>query len=381
MAISVTVPGAAGGGGITTNSETAPQFTQSLAKTISDALNALPSGQVSTVNGVWPAHTNLLAVLAGDQNLTVAGGSVGNTYDNLTIQDGLNETITATGSGPFNVLAGTGGLNYTGLAGAQTVIAGGGTVGSASQIINLSASSGPNFVAVGGGADTVIGGTGADTVFSGGLGPVTVSVGSGTMDFIGGANNATVYGAGTGSTTLIGGAGGSITYVNTVGGAMQYHAQGGSEVLDASQSTGANTVYGAYNQSGTETLIGGTGNDYLDPLNAAASLLGGGGNDTLVGARFNSTVAGSGNATLTGGSGSDTFLFKNGYAGGHDYVQDLTGTDIVNLAYYGYSTAGINSLIASATVAGGSSTIMLSDSTQITFVGVASLDPTRFTSS
>ena len=374
---SVTVPGPVGGT-ITTNSVTTTLFNQSLAKIIS---TALASANATTVNGSFPAHENVLQINVGDQNLTVPGGNAGNTYDNLAILDGLNETVTATGSGPFKVLAGNGGLNYTGLNGPQTVIAGGATTGSASQYINLSASSGPNFVAVGGGADTVIGGTGADTVWSGGSGSIVVSVGSGTMDFIGGANNATVYGAGTGSTTLIGGAGGSITYVNTVGGAMQYHAQGGSEVLDASGSFGANTVYGAYNQSGAETLIGGTGNDYLDPLNANASLVGGAGNDTLVGARFNSTVAGSGNATLTGGAGSDTFLFKNGYAGGHDYVADLTGADVVNLAYYGYNAGSISSLIASATVSGGSSTItiMLSDSTQITFVGITSLNPNNFT--
>ena len=379
MAISVTVPGSSGTGVISTNSTTPAQYSKSLAKMIADALGALPPAQVTNTNGVFPAHVNSLAVIVPGSNITVSGGSVGNTYDNLTIQDELNETITATGIGPFKVLAGTGGLNYTGLAGTQTVLAGGGTLGGASQIINLSASSGANFVAVGGGADTVIGGTGADTVYSGGLSSMVVSVGSGSMDFIGGANNATVFGAGTGSTTLIGGAGGSITYVNRAGGAVQYHAQGGSEVFNAAASSGNNTVYGAYNQSGTETLVGGNGNDYLDPLHAAASVVAGSGNDTLVGARFNSTVAGSGNATLTGGAGNDTFLFKNGYAGGHDYVANLTGADVVNLAYYGYNSGSITNLIASAVVAGGSSTITLSDATQITFVGITSLNSKNFT--
>jgi len=379
MAISVTIPGSGGSGGITSNSTATAQYSQSLAKMIANALNSLPEGQITNTNGVFPAHVNGLSIISDGLNIAVPGGSVGNTYDNLIIQDGLSATITASGTGPFKVLAGTGGLNYTGLAGAQTVLAGGGTVGSASQIINLSPSSGTNFVAVGGGADTVIGGTGADTVYSGGSGSMVVSVGSGTMDFIGGANNATVYGAGTGSTTLIGGAGGSITYVNRAGGAVQYHAQGGSEIFNAAASTGNNTVYGAYNQSGTETLIGGSGNDYLDPLHAAASVVAGSGNDTLVGARFNSTVAGSGNATLTGGAGNDTFLFKNGYAGGHDYVANLTGADVVNLAYYGYNSSSVTNLIASAVVAGGSSTITLSDATQITFVGIASLNSNNFT--
>jgi Ca2+-binding RTX toxin-like protein len=418
MAASVTIPGTGGGTvGVTTNAQSAT-FNASLAKTISDVLNALPPGNVTSENGSFPAHVNNLVVPLNGQNLTVAGGNAGATYDYLTIGDGLNETITATGTGPFQVLAGTGGLDYTGLDGPQTVLAGGGTVGSAANIIRLGSGTN-NYVAVGGGNDTVTnmgsgtiwaggstnvvttstvagtsnfvvlaGGTatvnsgaGHDTVYSGGVGDVVVRVGSGTMDFIGGANNATVFGSGSNTTTLIGGAGGSITYANTASGGAEYHAQGGAEVFNASLSIGSNTVYGAYGQSGTETLIGGSGNDYLDPLNAAASLVGGSGNDTLVGARFNSTVAGSGNATLTGGVGSDTFLFKNGYAGGHDYVTDLSAGDVVNLAYYGYNAAGISNLIASAAVAGGSSTITLSDSTQITFIGITSLNSGSFTSS
>lgn len=378
MATSVTVPGSSGIGVISTNSTAPAQYSKSLAKMIADALGALPPEQVTNTNGVFPAHVNSLAVIVPGSNISVSGGSVGNTYDNLTIQDELNETITATGTGPFKVLAGTGGLNYTGLAGTQTVLAGGGTLGGASQIINLSASSGANFIAVGGGADTVIGGTGADTVYSGGSGSMVVSVGSGTMDFIGGANNATVYGAGTGSTTLIGGAGGGITYFNRAGGAVEYHAQGGSEFFTAA-SRGGSSIYGAYNQSGTDTLVALIGNNYLDPLHATAFVVAGSGNDTLVGARFNSTVAGSGNATLAGGAGNDTFLFKNGYAGGHDYVIGLTGADVVNLAYYGYNSDSVTNLIASAVVAGGSSTITLSDATQITFVGIASLNSKNFT--
>jgi Ca2+-binding RTX toxin-like protein len=311
-------------------------------------------------------------------NLTIAAGPGGNSYDYLTIGDGLSETVTASGSGPFQVLAGTGSLDYTGVTGAQTVIAGGGTLGGGTNIINLSGSTGPNFVAVGGGPDTVFSGSGADTVYSGGSGTMVVSVGSGTMDFVGGSNNATVFGGGQ-TSTIIGGINGSIVY--TGAGAAEYHGQGGSEVFDASLSTGANSIYGAYNQSGSETLFGGGGNDYINPLNAAASVVGGLGADTLVGARFNATVAGSGNATLTGGAGNDTFEFISGYAGGHDYVTDLTANDVVNLAFYGYTPGGISSLLASASVSGGSSTITLSDSTKITFLDTTSLNPSNFKSS
>jgi Ca2+-binding RTX toxin-like protein len=378
VAVSITVPGANSTlFGVTINTQ-ASTANGTLAKSISDILNALPADATTSVNGSFSGPINNLALATGGQNLTFAAGPGASSYEFLSIQDGLNETITATGSGPLKVLAGTGSLNYTGVTGAQTVIAGGGTLGGGTNIIDLSGSTGPNFVAVGGGPDTVFSGSGADTVYSGGSGSMVVSVGSGTMDFIGGSNNATVYGGGQ-TSTIIGGVNGSIVYTGT--GAAEYHGQGGSEVFDASLSSGNNTIYGAYNESGAETLFGGSGDDYINPLNAAASIVGGLGADTLVGARFNATVAGSGNATLTGGAGNDTFEFINGYAGGHDYVTDLTATDVVNLAFYGYTPSGISSLLASASVAGGSSTITLSDSTKITFVGITSLNPSNFTSS
>jgi Ca2+-binding RTX toxin-like protein len=380
VAVSVTVPGANSTlFGVTTNAQPSTA-SASVAQTISNILNSLPASSTTSVNGSFSGPVNNLALRTGGMNLTVHGGTGGSSYDYLSIEDGLNETITATGSGPFKVLAGTGGLNYTGLAGAQTVIAGGGTLGGASNIINLSGSTGPNFVAVGGGPDTVVSGSGADTVFSGGSGTMVVSVGSGTMDFVGGSNNATVFG-GAHTSTIIGGASGSIVYSDTAGGAAEYHAQGGSEVFDARLSNGNNSIYGAYNVPGSETLFGGSGDNYINPLNATASVIGGIGADTLVGARFNASVTGSANATLTGGAGSDTFEFVNGYAGGHDYVTDLTANDVVNLAFYGYTPTGISSLLASATVSGGSSTITLSDATKITFVGLSSLNPGNFTSS
>ena len=378
MAVSITVPGASSTHfGITTNTQSSTA-NGTLAKSIADILNALPPTSTTSVNGTFSGLVNNLALNTSGQNLSVAAGPGGESYDYLTIMDGLNETITAYGSGPFKVLAGTGSLDYTGINGAQTVLAGGGTLGGGTNIVRLSGSSGPNFVALGGGPNTVFSGAGDDTVYSGGSGTMVVSVGAGTMNFIGGSNNATVYGGGH-TSTIIGGVNGSIVYTGT--GAAEYHGQGGSEVFDAKLSSGNNSIYGAYNVSGSETLFGGIGDDYINPLNAAASIVGGAGADTLVGARFNATVAGSGNATLTGGIGNDTFEFINGYAGGHDYVTDLTANDVVNLAFYGYSPTGISNLLASATVAGGSSTITLSDSTKITFVGIASLNPSNFTSS
>jgi len=60
------------------------------------------------------------------------------------------------------------------------------------------------------------------------------------------------------------------------------------------------------------TLIGGTGDDILVGGSANDTLIGGGGTDTLTGGAGDDTlVAGSGNCTMTGGTGKDTFVMPD----------------------------------------------------------------------
>jgi Ca2+-binding RTX toxin-like protein len=75
--------------------------------------------------------------------------------------------------------------------------------------------------------------------------------------------------------------------------------------------------------SGNDTLVGGVSNDILKGEAGDDTLIGGSGKDYLVG--------GAGNDTLTGGEGKDTFvLYYSG--GGIDNLNDYTiGTDLISI--------------------------------------------------
>jgi Ca2+-binding RTX toxin-like protein len=93
-------------------------------------------------------------------------------------------------------------------------------------------------------------------------------------------------------------------------------------------------------------------------------VLAGSGNDTL--------VAGAGAATLTAGAGTTTFVFFQGSAsaGSTDIIADFSSSDSLILA--GYSAGEAAAALNNAVSAAGSTTLTLSDSTQITFLGVSS---------
>ena len=84
---------------------------------------------------------------------------------------------------------------------------------------------------------------------------------------------------------------------------------------------------------------------------------------------------------MSGGTGADLYEFINGHAGGSDVITNFMAPkgDLVDLD--GYAANQVDLALANATVAGGSTTIMLSDSTRITFQGVTDLTKTDFTNS
>jgi Ca2+-binding RTX toxin-like protein len=138
--------------------------------------------------------------------------------------------------------------------------------------------------------------------------------------------------------------GSDITFSSSTGSAI-YVAGSGSETLDASGSSTGNLLIGTADTAAGASLIkAGTGNDTLEGTG--------------------------GNATLTGGSGDNLFLFNKGLVFGgapHDIVTDFTAsaTNLVLLANYGASEAA--GALAGATTVGGNTTITLSDNTKITF--------------
>jgi Ca2+-binding RTX toxin-like protein len=146
------------------------------------------------------------------------------------------------------------------------------------------------------GADSVTAGAGNDTV-RGGLGNDTLRGGTGDDLLDGGDGDDTLFGD-AGSDVINGGEGNDEVFVNT--------------------GTGADTVHGD------------GGNDRVH-LNAVANLVSGGGGDDLVEISLQSGAAGA--TTLTGGEGSDTFLF---YTGGLvDFALDAgDGNDVVSYVQY-----------------------------------------------
>ena len=88
-------------------------------------------------------------------------------------------------------------------------------------------------------------------------------------------------------------------------GTDKFYGNGGKDYIDGGK--GNDTLYGG---AGNDTLLGSAGNDYLYGEADEDTLMGGGGNDYLSG--------GSGDDTLSGGSGNDTFY----YTGGNDRITD-----------------------------------------------------------
>ncbi len=83
---------------------------------------------------------------------------------------------------------------------------------------------------------------------------------------------------------------------------------------------------------------------------------------------------------MSGGTGADLYKFIDGHAGGSDVITNFMSAkgDLADLVNYG--PGGIDFALAHATVAGGSTTVTLSDSTRITFQGVTDVTKSDFTS-
>ena len=180
----------------------------------------------------------------------------------------------------------------------------------------------------------------------GGPGPLNFVGGAGPSTILGGSGNSTVFG-GTGATSLFGGAGGAITYVNTTAGGMFFGAGSGNETADASLAKANDSLYGSVDPTSHNLLIGGAGDDLF--------------------------VAGTGADTLVGGGGHNAFYFFSlyGSSAANHVVGDFSSLDEVVLS--GYGPGGAAAAMASATTAGGSTTITLSDNTKITFTGVTNI--------
>lgn len=168
-----------------------------------------------------------------------------------------------------------------------------------------------------GGADTVDGGTGNDTIY-GGFGADSLNGGAGN-NFLYGGDGSDSLAAGTGNDWMEGGAGDDTIF-----------GDGGNDTL--------------FGDAGNDALSGDTGNDSLGGDAGDDSVFGGDGNDTTSGGAGNDILfGGAGADSMTGGLGNDTFAgtFQGGdvIIGGEDPgdgdidVLDLTALGVRGIDY------------------------------------------------
>ncbi len=273
------------------------------------------------------------ADLAGD---TIIGG-LGGDFLVLTTAGVLASNALANLSGveTINLAAGTNGLtlvngNFTGVTGAKIIVTG----GNGDDTIDASAVTGANAVDLrsGAGLDVLKGGTGAD------------SFRFAAADLAGD----TVQG-GTGTDTLL------LTSAGTIAASALTNVSG-IETVQLAGGTNTFNLTDAMVSSATATtvaVIGGSGNDLIN------------GGDVVTATNRLDLTAGTGNDTLFGGSGADTFRFAASAFDAGDTVNGGTGAAIDTLAITGAGTidlAGINiQQIEAVTTDNADHTILLDD--------------------
>jgi Ca2+-binding RTX toxin-like protein len=325
-------------------------------------------------------------------NLIFVGSSVGSgnlvfSYgqDTISVGDGAN-TVATFGSDQI-IFGGTGSLTAFGNTSANETVAGGSgseTIFGGTSGVYFLGSSTSLFVGNTSSNSSIIGSTGQGTVFGGASSNEVIFNNSASLTFVAGTGDSATIVGGSLPGTLFGSAGSAITYFGTSSTAGALYASGtddsativggsspsalfgsaGSAITYFATSSTAGALYAA--GSGNETLnaAGSTANNSifggLDPT-SGNSLVGGAGNDTF--------TAGTGSDTMVGGAGANQFFFTHGQAGGNDFIVGFNLSDLVR--FFGYGTAAVQSALTGATVAGGNTTIALSDNTKITFEDIS----------
>jgi Ca2+-binding RTX toxin-like protein len=221
-----------------------------------------------------------------------------------------------------------------GLSGSMTVNA-----SSAANLLVFGPISGSGLDFIGGsGSATVVAHAGTDTV-AGGTGPLDIVAGSG--------DTLTASGASAG-TTLFGSANSDVTFTSGAVGGLTYIGLAGNETLNASGSSTNDVFWGGADPAGSESIVGGSGNDLF--------------------------VAGQGTDSFGSGSGNNEFLFMNSIlslSGGSqtNVITNFLGSNNNSVVLDGLSTVSATS---TGTGLSAATTVTLSDGTKIEFLGVSS---------
>ena len=336
-------------------------------------------------------------------------------YEDAVIGAGGLATVFGSGGNSESILKNNGALTFIATGGSGTVVAGGAvqifgqTYYYGSDIILPASDAGNWAVATGNGNDTIVAAGGGNDSIAAGGGTNNIQLGGGNDKIL--TTGFDIIQGGSGSATVSALAGGHDRIVAGSGN-LDVNASGNAIVVMLA-GTGSDTFTGA---SGIAIVHGGTaGNNLLTAGTGATTLFGGGSGDTLIaGGAHQLLIAGSGAETLQGsaagydrlrtGLGADSlaasgnynvlvrgagatsvtsavmsasgshneFLFVNAgkAGGGTDTITGFNSTDKVGL--YGYAPGVIVNAVKSQTpLAGGSTTVTLTDNTKITFTGLS----------
>ncbi len=330
---------------------------------------ASPTAGTAATAGTAPASTVVTLSAATQASLSADAGS------SVVVADGgathvagnasASSTMTLFGNAGATSYANGGGTALVVDAGASSLSLTGGATGSSMIVF---AGDAATSYAGGGGADEIIGGTGTLDLAGGAGGSLLVFGGTGAMRLTGGGEQDLVVG-GAGAATIHAGAGG----VFAGSGGSRLYANGSNTFLAGNVSGDQLTA----STIGGDMLVAGAGNETLDGGSSAnANLVFGGTGQTelILGAGADTVVAGAGASTVQAGSGDariflgsgagDLLSFVAGRTGGTDVVGGFrAGTD--HLQLQGYAGA------PTVTVAGGDTTLGLSDGTRIVLLGVS----------
>jgi Ca2+-binding RTX toxin-like protein len=317
---------------------------------VSDTGSGTVYGGTSSINATFNGGANHYFGGDGAATINTAGA------DTIALNAGaatINLSNTVSG-GAGSIFGGSGQMvvHDNGSSNAQSVFgsSGAATVQSTTDRLTFFGGTGPTEFDVGSGAGTFYGSSGGTETIFGGAGGGVFYPNSSQMLFIAGTGAATVSGGAVGS-TIFGNAGSSVTYFGS-----QNFANANNLIVAGS----GNETLNAYWSVGKDTIIAGSGN---------ASIIGGFGADTFIG--------GSGSSTFVAGTGANVFEFQAASVGGTDVISQFN-VNLDKIALSGYASTQASTAVAGQVNAGGSTTITLSDSTKITFLGVSRVDSTIF---
>ncbi|MCX7384685.1 MAG: hypothetical protein NT133_25445 [Alphaproteobacteria bacterium] len=307
----------------------APQVQAAIAPLNAAVTNGSASSFVLYPGASIPAFPagNTLEIIAaspGDYTLPTGPGAPTTAFiSNLSAP--VSMTVTGGDADGQIVLAGGGGLTFTGGLGAGSVFAGG-----ADNAVTLPAGAGRQAIALGdgnntirafNGADTITTGRGSNFVWLGVLGSTVVSVSA---------------------DTIVGGT--ASDYVSTSGAATTFLSDAGSTYCGS----GAGTVLGGAGSDTISTFFPSTSLIFLGSGNANVYL---GGNDTLVTGSGSSTVSSSASSLVFTESGQVTMIMPTGgtttVVGNPAQTLSVSGDGIGDLVVFGYGAVNYDGYYAS----------------------------------